>query len=147
MLLRTDIGDSARLAQIYGLAIDETGGLPALAAAGDGAITLVDFFRLRATALYEDGRHDGGTGVEAMLRYAATSGRCLEAVGGRFLVQALPAGVLWGQDDDWDLVVVAEYPSRDAFLTLLADADYEQAFVHRRAAVERQRVTAAATLS
>jgi uncharacterized protein (DUF1330 family) len=131
------------LAQAYGLTF---GGPEGASMAGGGAIALVNFFKLRATARYEDGRSEPATGVDAMLRYAATSGRCLEAVGGRFLLQGLPAGVLWGDDDEWDLVVVAEYPDSDAFFRLLADPDYEQAFVHRRAAVERQRVTVAGRL-
>ena len=137
-----------RLAQRYGLALDGDGAAAALATAGDGPITLVNFFRLRATARYEggEGPADAGTGVDAMLRYAAVSGRCLESVGGRFLVQGLASGVLWGDDDRWDLVVVAEYPDRDAFFALLADPDYEAAFAHRRAAVDRQRVTVAARL-
>jgi hypothetical protein len=41
---------------------------------------------------------------------------------------------------------VASYPGVDAFWGLLADAAYQAAFVHRRAAIARQRVTVGAAL-
>ena len=134
-----------QLAAEYGLIVDGDGNVAALESVGDGPITVVNQFVLREAAEYADG--EPCSGVEAMLRYGATSGRCLEAVGGRFVAQALPTGVVWGDADGaWDLVVVATYPNVDAFWALLADAAYREAFVHRRAAVARQRVTVGATL-
>jgi uncharacterized protein (DUF1330 family) len=135
-----------RLAEEYGLAVDADGNLPALEALGDGPITLVNLFALRAVAAYPDG--ETCSGVEAMLRYGAVSGDRLAAVGGRFVAQALPTGVVWGDasDGDWDLVVVATYPDVDAFWSLLADDEYRAAFAHRRAAVARQRVTVGVTM-
>jgi uncharacterized protein (DUF1330 family) len=56
-------------------------------------------------------------------------------------------GSLWGDDDvDWDLVVVAEYPDAAAVRALLDDELYRDAYEHRRAAVERQRVVLSARL-
>jgi uncharacterized protein (DUF1330 family) len=122
--------------------------LPAgLAQLGDGAITLVNHFAIRPVADYDDPSIEACSGVEAMMRYAAVSERCLAAVGGRFLTQGLGAHALWGEDDEWDLLVVAAYPSTAALLALLRDEEYQQAFVHRRAAVHRQRVTVSATIS
>ncbi len=136
--------DRHDLATEYGLTVD--GGIfRALESVGDGPITVVNQFALRDVAEYAEG--EPCSGVDAMLRYGAASGVCLEAVGGRFVAQALPTGVLWGDlDDDWDLVVVATYPDVDAFWALLADPTYRAAFVHRRAAVARQRVTVGASL-
>jgi uncharacterized protein (DUF1330 family) len=69
------------------------------------------------------------------------SGEGLAAVGGRFLSQGMMIGSLWGGDgDDWDLVVVAEYPGVDDVRSLLGDPLYLEAYEHRRAAVERQQV-------
>ena len=133
-----------RLAGDYGLAVDDGGDVPALRAAGDGPIVVMNFFALHETARYEDG--PPCSGVEAMLRYSAVSGDRLAAHGGRFVAQALSAGTVWGADDDWDIVVVARYPGVDAFWALLADPGYQEAFVHRRAAVARQRVTVGAAL-
>lgn len=134
----------AELAEQYGLVVDD-GEVPALAAVGDGALTLVNLFALHAEARYEDGA--GGSGLEAMLRYASVSGDRLARVGGRFLTQALPTGTVWGDDEAWDVLVVASYPSVEAFWSLLADPGYRQAFVHRRAAVARQRVTVGIALT
>lgn len=125
--------------------VDSEGKVDPLDRLGDGPITVVNQFALREVAAYADGEECSG--VEAMLRYAASSGACLEAVGGRFVEQALPTGVIWGESDGgWDLVVVARYPSVDAFWSLLGDPAYQRAFVHRRAAVARQRVTVGATM-
>ena len=134
------------LAADYGLAADGDGVVGALERLGDGPMTVVNQFVLRDEAEYTD--RETCSGVEAMLRYSAASRARFESVGGRFVAQALPTGVAWGDtsDGDWDLVVVAAYPNVDAFWALLADPEYRAAFVHRRAAVARQRVTVGATL-
>jgi uncharacterized protein (DUF1330 family) len=137
--------DTALLAREYGLAVDDAGGVPALDAVGDGPLTVLNLFALADEARYEDG--STCPGVEAMLRYGAVSGGRLAAVGGTFIAQALPTGVVWGEDDTWDVLVVATYPSVRAFWSLLADPSYRQAFIHRRAAVSRQRVTVGVPLS
>ena len=137
--------DRKRLAHEYGLVVGSDGGVDALERLGDGPITVVNEFQLREVADYTDG--DACSGVDAMLRYGASSGACLEAVGGRFVAQALPTGAVWGESNsNWDLVVVAEYPNVEAFWALLDDVRYREAFVHRRAAVARQRVTVGATM-
>lgn len=137
--------DRQRLARDYGLVVDGDGDVAALRAIGDGPLTVLNLFALHATARYEDGSTCSGT--EAMLRYSAVSGERLAAAGGRFVVTALPIGVVWGEDDGWDVLAVANYPDVAAFWSLLADPEYRRAFVHRRAAVARQRVTVAATLA
>lgn len=123
------------LAAAYGIDPDVLGALP------EGRFTLVNFFRLRDRATDEAGVDEGRSGLEAMMRYASVSGPCLEAAGGRFLTQGIPAGILWGEDSTtWDVVVVAQYPTGDAFRSLLDDPRYRDAFADRRAAVEEQRV-------
>ena len=136
--------DTVRLARDYGLVVDDAGAVPALDAVGDGPMTVLNLFALAEVARYDDG--STCPGVEAMLRYSAVSGDCLAAVGGAFVAQALPTGVVWGDDDPWDVLVVATYPSVHAFWSLLDDPVYRNAFVHRRAAVERQRVTVGTSL-
>lgn len=129
------------LAAVYGIDPDVLSALPA------GRFTLVNFFRLRDQALNEAGVADGRSGLEAMMEYSSVSGPCLEAAGGRFLAQGLHAGVLWGQDSqDWDIVVLAEYPNGDALRSLLSDPSYRDAFADRRAAVEDQRVVLSVSL-
>jgi uncharacterized protein (DUF1330 family) len=128
--------DDAAMADHYGL--DPT----ALEAAPPGPVTVVNLFKLREVAAYPFGTARAATsGLEAMLAYAAVSGDRLAAVGGRFLSQGMMVGSLWGDDEvGWDLVVVAEYPDIGAVRALLDDPLYRDAYEHRRAAVERQRV-------
>ena len=131
--------DRRDLAADYGLSA------AAIDLAGAAPLTVVNLFELNEIARYPGGEECPG--VEAMRRYGATSGPCLEAAGGRFLSQALPTGAVWGEDDGpWHLLVVASYPDADAFWALLADPDYRRAFAHRRAAVARQRVLVGASL-
>lgn len=79
-----------------------------------------------------------------MMRYAAVSGPTLEKVGGRFLLSGPFETTLIGDDEDWDLVAIGSYPSREALLALFDDGAYRDAWGHRVAAVERQRVVVAA---
>jgi uncharacterized protein (DUF1330 family) len=109
--------------------------------AAQGAITLIHRFKLRAQAVYGDGRV--ATGVDALMAYAATSVPALERVGGRFLVSSEVVAPLFGTPDDTDLVVVGWFPERRALLDLLRDPEYRDAFAHRRAAVADQWVVAA----
>ena len=68
--------------------------------------------------------------IHAMLRNKFYMGRIVWA--GR------PHGVLIGGDaDDWDQVVLVEYPSRDAFIEMTSSDDYEDAHAHREAGLER----------
>lgn len=130
--------DNAR-AEHYGLSAQ------ALRDAPPGPITVVNLFRLRATAADAEGEPPR-TGADALLAYAAVSERCLAAVGGRFLSRSLATGALWGEEPGWDVVVTAEYPDVDALRALLDDPVYRAAYEHRRAAVERQHVLVTAPL-
>lgn len=118
-----------------------------LEAPADGPVTLVNLFKLRRTAQYRAGEDDGAhavSGQEAMMRYAAISGPALERAGGRFLVLGPMAGTLIGESEDWDAVAVGSYPNRRALLALFNDEAYRDAWRHRRAALDRQRVLVAA---
>lgn len=134
--------DDVEMAEHYGVDVG------VLAGVGAGPVTVVNLFKLREVADYPAGAGpEGASGVEAMVAYGAVSGERLAAVGGRFLSQGLMVGSLWGDDDvDWDLVVVAEYPDAAAVRALLDDELYRDAYEHRRAAVERQRVVISARL-
>ncbi len=110
-------------------------------------MTLINFFKLRAEADYSSdppAPEQPGSGLDALLRYAAVSAPTLEAVGGSFLLNAGYAGTLIGDDEDWDLVAVGTYPNRRALLALFENDAYRAAFRHRVAAVDKQKVLVAA---
>lgn len=104
-------------------------------------ITIVNFFKLRDRAAYGKGA-ETVSGREAFDRYAAVSGPALEKAGGRFLVLASFEATFMGADEDWDLVVVGSYPDSEALLALHEDPDYRAVYLHRTAALERQKVFA-----
>ena len=45
-----------------------------------------------------------------------------------------------GQDEDWDVMAVVQYPNLKSFLGVYADEDYRSVFHHRTAACLRQKV-------
>jgi uncharacterized protein (DUF1330 family) len=67
-------------------------------------------------------RRDGGR--ERYEEYGAAVAPLLEKAGGRIVFLGEPALALLG-DDSWDLVVLVEYPSRQAFLDMIGSAEYE----------------------
>ncbi|PKQ06631.1 MAG: DUF1330 domain-containing protein [Alphaproteobacteria bacterium HGW-Alphaproteobacteria-11] len=104
-------------------------------------VTFVNFFKLRAAAKYPaQSGIQACSGQEAFGRYAAVSAPGLEKVGGRFLLLAPFEAALVGEVEDWDFVAVGAYPDKSAVLALFEDADYRQAWIHRVAACERQKV-------
>jgi uncharacterized protein (DUF1330 family) len=129
---------AAELAALYGEAAGPTAAQwrRMLSGAQDAPITLINFFKLRPVV-------GDGSGMQEMMSYAAVSGPTLEKVGGRFLLTGPFEGTFMGDDEDWDLVAVASYPNRQALVALLEDAAYREAWPHRAAAVERQRVVIA----
>jgi uncharacterized protein (DUF1330 family) len=69
-------------------------------------------------------------GRERYEEYGAAVAPLLERIGGRIVFLGAPAPVLLGEDS-WDLVVLVEYPSRQAFLDMIGSAEY-QAIAHLR---------------
>jgi uncharacterized protein (DUF1330 family) len=116
--------------------------LEALAASPlTGAIVMVNLLRYRDKAAYEAQRPEAKenlSGRAAYQRYGATALRCvLEAGGSLAWGGQQDMAVIGGKDDEWDEVVCVRYPSRRAFLDMIARADYRAALYHRDAGLER----------
>lgn len=105
----------------------------------DKPVTLINFFKLRDSALYPDGS-DAVTGQEAFSSYASVSVPTMERVGGTFLFVGPYQGTFLGDDEDWDLTAIGSYPNLGAFIALYSDEAYRSVFHHRTAACERQKV-------
>jgi uncharacterized protein (DUF1330 family) len=71
---------------------------------------------------------DGGR--ERYLEYGVAVTPLLEKAGGRLVFQGQAAPVVLG-DRSWDLVLLVEYPTRQAFLDMISSAEY-QAIAHLR---------------
>lgn len=104
-----------------------------------GPIHMLNLVKLRDQATYPDGRQT--TGVEAYAAYGAGSQKVLERLGGRIVWRGAMELMLIGPANrDWDLCFIAEYPSAEAFVSMIKDPEYREAMVHRQAAVSDSRL-------
>ena len=96
-------------------------GFAAFAArAGDGApVVMLNLLRFRP---------DGGQ--ERYGEYGEAVAPLLEKAGGRVVFIGQPAQAMIGEGS-WDLVVLVEYPTRQAFLEMVGSPEY-QAIAHLR---------------
>ncbi|MFT4275509.1 MAG: DUF1330 domain-containing protein [Rhodopseudomonas sp.] len=104
-----------------------------------GPVHMLNLVRLRPQAAYPDGR--AATGAEAYAAYGSESGPVFERLGGKVVWQGQFELMLIGpQDERWDRVFIAEYPSVSAFVEMIRDPVYREAVKHRQAAVEDSRL-------
>jgi uncharacterized protein (DUF1330 family) len=75
-------------------------------------------------------RFKPGGGRESYMEYGAAVAPCLEKAGGRVVFAAESDSPLLG-DGAWDMVALVEYPTRQAFLDMVASPEY-QAIAHLR---------------
>lgn len=74
-------------------------------------------------------KKDGGR--ESYAKYSANTGPLIEQRGGKVVYRATGRAAIIG-DEEWDTVLIVEYPSRDAFKDMIMSDEY-QAGVHFRA--------------
>lgn len=79
-------------------------------------------------------RSDGGR--ERYIEYGAAVAPSLEKAGGRIVWAGEPAPPLLGEQG-WDMVILVEYPSRQAFLDMIGSAEYQAIGHLRTEALER----------
>ena len=112
----------------------------------DDAIPLVmiNLLRYRERAQYPAGAGaDPCSGREAYGRYAAVALQKVASVGGRLVwMGRVAASVIAPEGEEWHDAVLVEYPSRKAFLAMIALPDYQAAVLHRTAALEDSRLIA-----
>ena len=105
----------------------------------EGRIHMLNLVRLKEMAVYEDGTMV--TGSEAYGAYSRESGPIFQRLGGRIVWSGSFELTLIGPADErWDLCFIAEYPSAEAFISMLRDENYRKAVRHRQAAVLTSRL-------
>jgi len=81
------------------------------------------------------------SGREADERYAEAVGSHLQRAGGSVLHLAeCGESVIGPEQETWDMFVLVRYPSRQAFLQMIADPDYQASHGHRAAALQDSRL-------
>ena len=105
----------------------------------DGPMCMVNLLRFKDTAAYADGSEPELSGRDAYSRYAAGVQACLTAVGGSVRFSGFVTGLLLGEVEElWDMVAIAEYPSRKAMLQMVQTPDYQAITRHRDAGLAGQ---------
>ena len=100
----------------------------------DKPVMMLNLLRFRAKANYDDDREV--TGAEAYAAYGRESAPVFQRVGGEIVWRGRPEVTLIGPDDErWDLIFIARYPTAGAFLEMVTDPAYREAVKHRQAAV------------
>jgi uncharacterized protein (DUF1330 family) len=105
--------------------LNEAGVRELNARAGDGPVVMLNLLAFKP---------DGG--AERYAEYTVAVGPLLERVGGRVLFAGLASEVVIG-DQRWDLVALAEYPTRQAFIDMVDSPEYQEIGHLRSEALER----------
>ena len=101
--------------------------------AEQGPVVMLNLLKFKARAEGET-----GSGEEAYRRYGEAAVKMVEEQGGRVLWQGRADQILIGDpEENWDSVVLVEYPSRQAFIEMVTKPKYEEAHEHREAGLER----------
>jgi len=107
--------------------------------AEDGPFIMVNLLKFKTNAEYPDGSDAALTGREAYMRYGAAVLPCLSAVGGKAIFSGRVTDLMLGTVDDlWDMVALAEYPSREAMRTMVTSPEYQAIEKHRIAGLAGQ---------
>jgi uncharacterized protein (DUF1330 family) len=89
------------------------------------------------------GANGGGSGRDSYARYGDRVRSMLEQVGGRILWQGrADSVVIGGEDDEWDAVILVEYPSRKAFIEMTSSPRYGDVSKDRTAGLADSRLIA-----
>ena len=91
---------------------------------GDEPVVMLNLLRFREQAEAGHGV-DGLSGKEAYREYGRKFDALHPRFGGTPIWMGKPHAVLIGEEgESWDLAILVRYPTREKFVTMLADPDY-----------------------
>lgn len=107
-------------------------------------IVMLNLLRFRECANYPtESSEPSRSGRDAYDVYLRLVEPILAGAGGRMIWRGNARHALIAPEGEtWDEVLLVEYPSRDAFLTMLRSPEYRAITVHRTAALEDARLVA-----
>ena len=107
--------------------------------AEDGPFVMVNLLRFKERAEYPDGSEPELSGREAYARYGAAVQACLASVGGKSVFAGSVTDLLLGEVEElWDMVALAQYPSRAAMMAMVQSPEYQAIEKHRIAGLAGQ---------
>ena len=109
-------------------------------------INMLNLVKVFPTVEYPDG--EVVSGVEAYKRYGRLSYPVFEKLGGKIIWRGeMLLSLIGPSDENWDFCFIAEYPSAEAFVSMVKDPDYREAMKHRQISVKDSRLIRMAPLS
>ncbi len=120
--------------------------IAALASSGaEGPIAMLNLLRFRDEALEPD---TGMSGAEAYGLYGQGVAPFLEAAGATVLSAVrCELSVIGPAETEWDMAIIVEYPSRQAFIGMVSDPGYLEVAAHRTAALSDSRLVMSARVT
>ena len=107
--------------------------------AEDGPFVMVNLLKFKERAEYPDGSEPELSGREAYARYGAAVQACLASVGGKSVFAGAVTDLLLGEVEElWDMVALAQYPSRAAMMAMVQSPEYQAIEKHRIAGLAGQ---------
>ncbi len=152
-VLEALVRDSAIHGELPEIGIQDSRWTELVQRGADRPIWMLNFLGFRPSAIYSDPEaqtSEGSSisGARAYGRYGQGMFRSLTRVGGYVAWMSRRVEVLPGTDDEaWDQIAIAYYPSTAAMLTMLGDPEYQAAHVHREAGLARTRLVATQPLA
>ena len=105
----------------------------------DGPFVMVNLLKFKSKAQYADGRETDLSGAEAYAIYGAAVQKCIADVGATAGFSGAVTGLLLGEvEESWDMVALVEYPSLEAFRSMMMSPEYQKIAVHRSAGLAGQ---------
>jgi uncharacterized protein (DUF1330 family) len=106
----------------------------------DGPVVMLNLLKFKTRA---DDAHTASTGEQAYRAYGDTAVAMIEERGGQVIWAGRADQILIGDvREDWDQVLLVQYPSRAAFLDMVSQPEYLEAHEHRESGLERTVVVA-----
>lgn len=105
-------------------------------------ILMLNLLRFNAQAAYPAGStYTPCSGQQAYATYSKTALAKVQGVGGSVeLLATAHVALIAPSDEQWDQVLLVRYPSRQAFLSMINDPEYQAVTVHRTAALVDSRL-------
>ena len=105
----------------------------------DGPYVMVNLLKFKDRAVYDDDPSIDISGKEAYEIYGAEVTKLVEAGGGRIVFDGDVTGIIVGEVEElWDVVALAEYPSKAAFMEMMLSPEWAAIERHRTAGLAGQ---------
>jgi uncharacterized protein (DUF1330 family) len=107
-----------------------------------GRVTMLNLLKYKESADYKHFPDEPPrSGREAYKKYMEVVRPCLESVGGRIVFSGpTTATVIGPEGEEWDDMILVEYPAPQSLTDLMAAAEYQAIEHHRDAALEDSRL-------